>query len=42
MVEKLVWEKIGVKCKVIRCWRSGAVLIVKIENEEKRKGNYFE
>lgn len=36
MVVKLIKYKVRVNCKIIRCWRSGEVIIAKIENEDKK------
>lgn len=35
-VAKLIRDKVRVNCRITRCWRSGGVLIAKIENEEKK------
>jgi len=41
--ESKVWakeflkEKIGMECQMEKCWKSGLVIIVKIENEERKR-----
>lgn len=33
----MIKEKIGIECKVINCWNSGTVIIVKLQSEKRER-----